>query len=93
MEASKPRAGTGAAPRPRTELQEARLLLATNAAERQRLYSKVPLTRPRQAINANSTSAASKKRRFLEVIKCKMEGKEVRLAAGDSVSAGVLLLR
>lgn len=92
MEASKPRAGTGAAPRPRTE-QEARLLLATNAAERQRLYSKVPLTRPRQAINANSTSAASKKRRFLEVIKCKMEGKEVRLAAGDSVSAGVLLLR
>jgi len=42
------------------------------------LHCQVPLTYPRQAENANSTSGASKKQHLLEVTKCKMEGKEAR---------------
>lgn len=53
-------------------------------AETASLYSKVPHMCPRQAENANSTSGSSKKQYLLEAIKGKMEGKEVRLAAGDS---------
>lgn len=39
---------------------------------------------PRQAESANSTSGSRKKQHLLAVIECETEGKEVRLAAGES---------